>query len=109
MKQYAFLPFAFLKFWYIESPRELFLFFLSLNKAFLQLFSLSLFLRTFLKPLKNEYREGLVRFSVGMGIFVKAIFIFVDLLLFSALVLVEIGILVFFIVFPIATIWMLFL
>ena len=63
------LPVQFLKFWFIDAPRNLIAFFNSLNNAFLQLCSLPLLLKTYFKPWKNEYREGLVGFSIGMGIF----------------------------------------
>lgn len=66
-------------------------------------------IRTFLKPLKNEYRKGLVAFSIGMGIFVKSILIFVDLVVFSAIVLLEIGILALFILLPFLTVYILFI
>ncbi len=108
MNSYLFLPLIFLKFWYFDSPRELLGFFGSLNNAFFQLFSLPLFLRTFFKPLKNEYREGLVGFSIGMGIAVKTVLIIVDLLIFIILLALEVCVLFFFLAFPIITIFLLF-
>jgi hypothetical protein len=104
MKSYAFLPIAFLKFWYLDSPRSLVKFFISLNKAFLQLFSLPLFLKTYTKPLKNEYRQGLVRFSIAMGIIIKSVLIFVDSILFGLLLISEATILIGFLAFPVLTI-----
>src|SRR5260370_225767 len=68
MKNYLLLPIIFLKFWYFDAPRSLIGFFASLNHAFFELFSLPLFLRTYFKPLKNEYRQGLVGFSIAMGL-----------------------------------------
>ena len=103
------LPLDFLTFWYIEAPKGLLIYFLSLNRAFLTLFSLPLFLRTFFKPLKNEYRKGLVGFSIGMGIVVKSILIFVDLILFLLLLSIEVVIMFLFLLLPIGTILMLFL
>ncbi|MDP2585898.1 MAG: ATP-dependent Clp protease ATP-binding subunit [Candidatus Levybacteria bacterium] len=84
------LPFVFLKFWFIDSPKNLFLFFVSLNNAFLQLFSLPLLVKTYFKPWKNEYREGLVGFSIGMGMFIKTFVIVADLIIFLFLILIEI-------------------
>jgi hypothetical protein len=109
MKGYTVLPLLFLKFWYIEAPLGMLAFFESLNSAFFQLFSLGLFVRTFFKPLKNEYRQGLVGFSIGMGMFVKTFLIFADLLLFAALLLFEIAAVVLFIIFPVLTVVFLFL
>ena len=46
------------------------------------LLSIRLLFKTYLKPLKNEYRDGLVVFSIGMGLVVKTL-----LLLVSAVIL----------------------
>jgi hypothetical protein len=106
--KYLTLPVIFLKFWFIESPIALFKFFMSVNSAFFQLFSLPLLLRTYFQPLKSEYRQGLVGFSRAMGIVIKTFFIIADLLMFIILLALEIGILISFILFPIATIALLF-
>ena len=103
------LPLNFLVFWYFEAPKGIILYFLSLNKAFFTLFSLPLLIRTFFRPLKNEYRKGLVGFSIGMGIVVKSTLIFVDLLLLLILVFVELTLFVLFLLLPIGTIFILFL
>ena len=109
MNNYIFLPLAFLKFWYLEAPRTLFGFFASLNSAFFQLFSLPLFLRTFFKPLKNEYREGLVVFSRVIGMILKTFLIFVDLIIFIVMLLIEVVVFFAFLLFPAATIFILFI
>lgn len=108
MISYLSLPLAFLKFWYREAPYGILGYFLSLNHAFLELFSLPLFLRTFFKPLKNEYRQGLVGFSRAMGIVVKSLFIIIDIILLSLLVIFELSVLAFFLIFPILTVWILY-
>lgn len=102
------LPLLFLTFWYLQAPQHIVLYFASLNKAFLQLFSLPLFVRTYFQPWKNEYREGLVGFSRGMGIFIKTIFIFVDTLLLCMLLALEALFLAFFLLWPVVTIAVLF-
>lgn len=66
-------------------------------------------IRTFFKPLKNEYRKGLVVFSIGMGIFVKTVLIFVDLTIFLFVIFVEIMLLVLFMWWPAVTIFILFI
>lgn len=108
MAALVFLPLEFLRFWFIESPRELIFYFHSLNVAFLRQFSLPLLLATFFKPLKNEYREGLVWFSIGMGMFVKFWIILVDLLLFFILLILEFAVILIFISIPIVTVGVLF-
>ena len=98
----------FLKFWFIESPVALLKFFASFNDAFFQLFSLPLLLRTYFKPLKNEYRPGLVGFSRAMGIVVKTFFIIADLAILVVILAIEIAVFVSFVMFPIATVALLF-
>ncbi len=107
MNGYVLLPLLFLKFWYIDSPRELIGYFLSFNHAFLQLFSLPVLLSTFFKPLKNEYREGLVGFSRIMGMIIKSWFITVDLMILVILLVIEIAAVIAFLAFPVATVWLL--
>jgi hypothetical protein len=109
MSVYLSLPFDFIKFWFFEAPRDIFLYFLSLNNAFLQQFSLPLLLRTFFKPLKNEYREGLIWFSIAMGIFIKTWLILIDLAILLILILIEVSLIAIFIFWPLATIILLFL
>jgi hypothetical protein len=100
MDFYLSLPIIFLRFWFIEAPISIITFFASLNKAFLQIFSLPLLIRTYFKPWKNEYREGLILFSIGVGIFIKTFVILVDLMLFIMLFLIEIFLTLLFVLFP---------
>ena len=103
------LPLNILRFWYLEAPLTLLSYFLSLNKAFLNLFSLPLMLRTFFKPWKNEYREGLVRFSIFMGMAIKSVFIFVDVFLLLMLLAFEAVIFIFFLLWPLLTFYVPFI
>jgi hypothetical protein len=107
MSAFLGLPFDVLKFWYFDAPLELIRFFLSLNASFNQLFSLPLLLRTFFKPIKNEYRKGLVGFSIGMGIVVKSALIFADGFLLLMLLAFEIIVLFLFLVFPVFAVYLL--
>jgi len=109
MSAYFMLPLNFIRFWFLDAPRTMVFYFASVNKAFLHLVSLPLFLRTFFKPLKNEYRQGLVGFSIGMGIGVKSILIVVDLIIFTILLMIEFLIILGFIFIPLGTIKLLFL
>ncbi len=101
------LPLTFLKFWFLEAPIGLIGFFGSLNKAFLQLFSLPLLVRTYFKPWKNEYREGLVGFSIGMAMFIKTFVIIADIVLLLFLLSFELAFIVAFVFWPIGTILLL--
>jgi hypothetical protein len=104
---FTFFPILFLRFWYIESPLALFSYFLSLNKAFLQVVSLSLLIQTFFKPWKNEYRKGLIGFSIGFGMVIKTVVILADLVMFVALCIVELFGIVIFLSIPIGTLLLL--
>lgn len=66
-------------------------------------------IRTFFKPLKNEYRKGLVVFSIGMGIFIKTALIFFDLVFFDTVIFLEVTFLAFFIWWPLLTFLILFI
>jgi hypothetical protein len=100
------LPVDIIKFWYFEAPVYLLRFFVSLNKSFINAFSLSLMIKTLFRPWKNEYREGLVRFSIFMGFSIKSMFIAADLLLFVLLVCVEIFVFIAFLLWPLATFYL---
>jgi len=106
MQGLLFLPISILKFWYLEAPISLLSFFLSLNKAFFGLFSLPLMLKTFFKPWKNEYRQGLVGFSIFMGMVFKTAFIAGDLVLFLGLLIVEVILFVGFLLLPVAAFYL---
>jgi len=108
MNLYLSLPFLFLKFWYVDSPLRLIRFFFSLNHTVLQILSLPLLARTFFRPIKNEYRKGLVVFSIGMGIVVKGALIFIDLIIFGFIILLEITSLMLFLAWPFLTVYILF-
>lgn len=105
---YLSLPLKFLKFWFVEAPFEIFLFFVSLNRAILQLISLPLLIRTYFRPWKNEYRKGFVPVAIGLGMVIKTFVIFADLLLFSLVLFFEIAFFAFFILWPIYTLKLIF-
>lgn len=66
--------------------------------------SLPLFLRTFFKPLKNEYRGDLVAFSIGMGILIKTVLILAGLFFMTTLLLFELLFYLLFLSLPILTV-----
>lgn len=105
---YLTLPAVFLKFWFFEAPKTIIIFFSSLNNSALTLLSLPILVKTYFRPWKNEYREGLVRFSIVMGIFVKTFIIVADLILFITLLFIELILFFSFIFWPIATVILLF-
>lgn len=98
------LALSFLNFWFIELPIGLFQWLLALNKVLLQFSSLPLLAHTFLKPIKNEYREGLVGFSIAMGIVVKALLILLEVPLLIIVLALEVIFFVIILLFPILSI-----
>lgn len=102
------LPIDIVKFWYFDAPLLLLGYFFNINKAFSNLMSLPLMLKTFFRPWKNEYREGLVGFSIFMGIAFKSILIFVFLILFLGLMFLEFIFLVLFLLFPLIGLYLTF-
>jgi hypothetical protein len=103
------LPFYILKFWYLEAPIKLLVYFFNLNKAFFNMFSLPLMIRTFFRPWKNEYRKGLIKFSIFMGMAFKTIFIVADIFLFTFLIIFEVVGLIVFLAFPIIALYVSFI
>jgi len=107
--QYPLLPLVIAKFWYLDAPLGLVSYFGSVNGSFARLFSLGLLFKTFFQPIKNEYRQGLVGFSIGMGIFIKSILISIFLLCFLFLLVLEFLFLFSFILLPIFSVVLFFL
>src|SRR3990172_10653859 len=83
------LPFEFVHWWFIESTFNILKILRYILEVFYNLLSVKLIFKTFFKPWKNEYREGLARFALFMGIFIKSMFLFFDLLFFSFLIFME--------------------
>ena len=104
MSAYFFLPFYILAFWFGQAPLSLLRYFKAFNKAFFEFFSVPMLLHTFFRPVKNEYRKGLIGFSIGMGIFIKSIIIITSLILFMGVLAIEVVLFCGFFVFPIITV-----
>jgi len=109
MRNFLLIFLGFITFWFIDAPKGMIDYFLSLNSAFLKLFSFHPLLTTYGKPWKNEYREGLVGFSILMGMIIKGMVLLMDIVILLILVAVEIASIFLFICWPIATIVILFI
>jgi hypothetical protein len=83
------LPFEFLHWWFLEAPITLLKILKFIFLAFVHLFSFKELFTTFFRPWKNEYREGLVRTAILVGVVFKSILIFFELFLFSVLLIIE--------------------
>lgn len=100
MFAFLYYPFYLVLFWYKDVLGGLFKFFIDINRYVASLLSLPLLIRTFFKPLKNEYRDGLVIFSIVFGIFIKTFLISASVLIVFLLMLVEFLVGVFLFVLP---------
>lgn len=109
MQNFLLLLFDVIKFWFIDAPKGLIDYFFSLNTAFLKFFSLHILVSTFFKPWKNEYRDGLVGFSMIMGIAIKSFVIFFDIAILFVLLISEIIFIFLFIAWPAITVALLFI
>lgn len=83
------LPLQFLLWWFVEATFTLFKIMRFSLAAAYHLLGTGSLIKTFFKPWKNEYREGLVRFSILMGMFMKTMLLIFDLFFFSLLILTE--------------------
>ena len=109
MNYYLSIPLLFLRFWFYDAPIALIKYLMSVNSALVQLMSLSMLFHTFFRPLKNEYRKGLVAFSIVFGIILKSALIFVDLIMLLFVVFVEILLIILFEAWPFITFYILFI
>lgn len=94
-------PLYLLIFWYKDVTLGLLGFFAALNRYMATLLSLPNLFRTFFKPLKNEYRDGLVLFSRCFGMVIKTVLISVSLLILLLMLLIEVFIVLFIVLLPI--------
>jgi len=78
MVAFLYYPLYLIIFWYKDVLGGLLNFFILFNRYTVSLLSLPLLVRTFFKPLKNEYRDGLVLFSVIFGMVIKSMLISVS-------------------------------
>ena len=100
MSAFLFYPFYIIVFWYKDVLGSLIEFFVMLNKYTVALLSLSLLIKSFFKPLKNEYRKGLVFFSIVAGVIIKLFLISISLSIILIILLVEFLVLVFLFLLP---------
>ena len=99
------LPFDFFYWWFFEATVNLVKILVWIFKAILQLASIDSIFKTFFKPWKNEYRQGLTRFSVFFGIGFKSAFLVFDVFLLIGVLIIEAAAFVAWIFLPVIVIW----
>ena len=90
MIAFVYYPLYLILFWYKDVLSGALNFFAQLNRYAASLLSIPLILKTFFKPLKNEYREGLVLFSVLAGIFIKSFLLLISVSIICVLLIIEV-------------------
>jgi len=106
MKTALMYPVELLIFWYHNVCIGAIDYFIKLNSYLLHLFSVPLLLQTFFKPLKNEYRKGLVLFSIVFGIFLKSFLIVTSFSILFFFILIELSITAALFIFPVVLIYL---
>lgn len=99
------LPLEFIRWWFLEATVNLLKIMRFVFVYFYRELSISLLLKTYFKPWKNEYRQGLVRFALFMGIFLKTCFLLVDLLFLAVLIAAEVMVLAIWVLLPFTIVW----
>ena len=108
MKTALLYPFKLLIFWYHDICLGAVDLFTRFNSYLLRMFSVPLLLRTFFKPLKNEYRKGLVLFSIVFGIFLKGFLIITSLAIVLPFLIAELFIAAFLFSLPVLLIYLIY-
>lgn len=100
MVAFLYYPFYLFIFWYKSILGSVFGFFVDFNRYAASLLSTPLLIKTFFRPLKNEYRQGLVFFSIIFGMIVKSFLIFITALILVFLICVEVLVMILLICLP---------
>ncbi len=98
-------PFNFIFWWFLESPKIVFKILYFFLATTIHLFGYKSLFKTFFKPWKNEYREGLVGFSLIMGMATKSSLIFIETILILFLVVIEVIVFATWLLLPFIVLW----
>lgn len=108
MKTALIYPFDLIIFWYHDVCLTSIDFFIRFNSYFLKVLSTPILIKTFFKPLKNEYRKGLVLFSIVFGIIVKTFLVSFSLSLIAFFIFIELFLVAFLFLLPFLSIYILY-
>ncbi|MDP2671269.1 MAG: hypothetical protein Q8P13_02290 [bacterium] len=99
------LPIDFVVWWFLEATVELIQILIYIFRAFLQLLSIDSIFKTFFKPWKNEYREGLTRFATFFGVGLKSLLLVFDAFFLVGLIAIEASLFLVWVVLPFIFFW----
>lgn len=105
MTALLFYPLFLMGFWYKDFSLGSIRLSLELLVYAFDLLSVPPLIKTFFKPLKNEYRQGLVMSSIFMGIVVKSILLSVSALFLACFALILIAVNLTILLLPGILIW----
>lgn len=108
MIAFLYYPYYLVLFWYKDVIGGVFNFLLSFNRYVASLLSVPLLFKTFFKPLKNEYRDGLVFFSIIAGILIKSVLLWISISVLLLMLLVELFVLIFLAMVPLLLVFLIF-
>ena len=108
MKTALMYPLEIVIFWYHDVGLGAIDYFTRLNSYLLHLFSVPLLFSTLFKPLKNEYRKGLVLFSIIFGLFLKSFLISVSIFFLIVFLIIELFIIAGIFILPFLLIYMVY-
>lgn len=95
-------PLYLITFWYIDVLGGMLKVFAEFNRYTASLLSIPLMFKTIFKPLKNEYREGLVLFSILAGFVIKSFLLLISASIICVLLFIELVVLFLLFLLPFA-------
>lgn len=95
-------------FWFVETPIKLFKNLLKLILALEHFLSLTLMIKTFFRPWRNERRKGYIAYAVGIAVVVRLLFIILDIAILSSVVVVGSALIILFMFLPVFGLFFLF-
>ena len=101
----ALLPISFITWWFSNNIKLIYKILSFIFLTTVHLFGYKSLFKTFFKPWKNEYREGLVGFSRLIGASIKSILIFTETFFIIILFLVLAVVFIFWVLLPFIVIW----
>lgn len=96
----------FFTWWYLVAPHHISTFNLGFLKAIEHQLSFFLIIKTFFKPWRGEYREGLVGFAIFMSVLIKSFILFADVLILLSLATLLMAFSIGWLVWPFASVYL---
>ncbi len=99
-------PILLVKFYYVDVTVGFLKHIFSHTRYFIYMLSIPLMFKTFFKPLKGEYRNQLVVFSIVAGMIIKFVLLSVSTVLLLLFIIFEFTFFVLFLIFPFLAVYL---